>query len=92
MRHGVHSSGRHWSNAHHRWLADLDFEHSAQDLMPEKLVQRDERTGVLGEPDKLAARPLREQLTLIRLFEKLHGLGYSLHPVLQQLRLAFVRR
>ena len=48
LRHGVHYPARHWSGAHRRWLADLSFEHPAQHLVLEELIQRIERAEALG--------------------------------------------
>jgi hypothetical protein len=74
LRHGVHYPGRHWSRAHRRWLSDLSFEHPAQHLVLEELVQRVERAEMLGERIEHSMVELLPRWTLAPVVEAVQAL------------------
>jgi transposase len=40
LRHGrIYPTKRHWTRAHRRWLAEQRFEHPAQQIVFEELIQ-----------------------------------------------------
>lgn len=74
LRHGLSYSGRSWSQAHRRWLADLSFAHPAQQLVLQEHVQRIERADELCERVNQAIVDLLPAWALAPVVEALQAL------------------
>jgi transposase len=73
LRHGrIYPTRRHWTRAHRRWLAEQRFEHPAQQIVFEELIQAIEQ--VMVQRDRLE----QQMIALVP--------GWSLQPVVDALQ------
>jgi transposase len=73
LRHGrIYPTKRHWTRGHRRWLAEQRFEHAAQQIVLEELIQAIEQA--LSRRDRLE----QQMIALVP--------SWSLHPVVAALQ------